>query len=515
LNEITELIKNYDVRLLKCKLSPFYFITKYCYTLAPQRKSKIELIPKWDYIELLIDNIHRDQNNLIEKSRQMTVSWISQAYNIWGLLFGNGYSALNLSRKEGLVDDSSHNSLFGKMRFIYKNLPEWMIEEQLGQYQPVDRLFKFLNVENKIRNNSIIGESANPDAGRSGNYKKVFADEFAFVNKSENVYSGFDEACPTGKNLISTPSWKGKKTCFYRLRQDALKQLNDYKIIRIHWIKHPERNKEWYKQACRGKTDDEIARELDIDWNVSVKGRILDRWNSNNHVVEYKYQKELPLDLDFDFGIGESPVSIGFSQDLPDNSLIYFKDLEYKKLSVAEIAPKLINELNDFLDLPTNLIYNFNKIENVNFDELERLRLEYLNKSGLKCIINQLRCFGDPSGKAKGATGKSWISEFEKWGFNIRYTFSPKLRDLEFGHLQLQRLVSQNKLLCTQDCTIIIDSLENYKRKTDSEGNVLDSQIVSDDWAKHRVDGIRYKVINTRCKEQFDERMLQQLPPGI
>lgn len=476
-------ISKHEFDLVRCEYDPVYFITKYCYTLDPKdAKHKTKLIPKWEYVITLIENIHANQNNLIEKTRQMIVSWITQAYNVWGLLFGNGYAALNLSRKEDLVDDKTHNSLFGKMRFIFEHLPEWMIEARFGEAVRSDGAIRYLRAQNERYDNSIIGESANIGAGRGGSFSKVFADEFGFVDRSESVYSSFDDACPTGKNLITTPPFKGKKCAFYRLREGSLRQINDFKIIRIHWTQHPYRNKEWYQKASQGKTDDEVARELDIDWNIAVKGRIYDRWDASKHIIKYQYQSVLPLDLDFDFGIGESPVSIGISQDLPDGKTVYFRDIEFYGLTVDEIMPKLTAQIE---------------------------KIGYTGK------FKNLRCWGDPSGKAKGATGKSWITEFRKYDIIIQYTTNQQKRDLEYGHLIVNKMIAQDQLLCTENCHITIDSLESYKRKTDTEGNVLDSMLISDDWAKHRADGIRYKAINTRLKKEFDYNQLENLPAGL
>jgi len=456
-----------DFDLVRCEYDPVYFITKYCYTIDNE-DSQIKLIPKYNYIIDLINDIHKPQDNLIEKSRRMTVSWITQAYNIWGLLFGKGYLALNVSRKENLVDDSTVNSLFGKMRFIYDHLPGWMIEAQMGQYLNSTTCIRYCRAKNDKRNNFVVGESANQEAGRGGGYSKLFGDEWGFVPKSETVYAAISDSCKNGKNLITTPPFLGKKCNFYRLRNDAIKGLNNYHLISIHWKQHPLRDQAWYKEQCRDKTKDEVARELDIDWNVSVKGRIYSAWNTDDHVVKYQYQPELPLDLDFDFGIGESPVSVGFSQELPSGETVYIRDAEYHGMSVDKIIPK-INEI--------------------------------LEEIGYKAPAERLRCWGDPAGKARGATGKSWISEFERFGIRIQYTTNAQDRDLEYGHQLMKNLIEKNKILCTAECATTIDSLENYKRKTDANGNVLDSGIVSDDWAKHRCDGIRYKMINLKGRK--------------
>ena len=238
-------ISQRDFDLVRCEYDPVYFITRYCYSLDTKDPiNKVKLIPNYAYISDLITNIHANQNNLIEKTRQMVVSWITQAYNVYGLLFGNGYSALNLSRKEDLVDDKTHNSLFGKMRFIFERIPAWMIEARFGKLVRVDEVIPYMRAKNTAHNNSIIGESANIGAGRGGSFTKVFADEFGFVERSSSVYSSFDDACPKGKNLVTTPPFKGKSCVFYRLREGSIDHSNNFKLIRIHWTQHPDRNKE-------------------------------------------------------------------------------------------------------------------------------------------------------------------------------------------------------------------------------------------------------------------------------
>jgi hypothetical protein len=460
------IVTNTSIECLHCTFDPVYFITNYCYTLDPHGKDKVVLVPKWDYIVYLIENIHKNQNNLIEKSRQMMVSWISQAYNVWGLLFGEGYTALNLSRKEDLVDNNQPDSLFGKMRFIWDKLPKRMVERQLGRYKPAKTAIRFLRAENRKRNNTITGESTNPDAGRGGTYLKIFADEFGFVDKDEIVYSAFNDACPNGKNLITTPPLKGRLCKFYKLKSSAA-----FNHVRIHWRQHPHRDDAWFHKVTQGRTPDEIARELEIDWDIAVKGRIFPNWRKDFGESKFSYNSELPLYIDFDFGIGDSPVSVGLSQDLPTGETIYLVDDEYFGFAVEQVVP-----------------------------EIKKL----LERVGYRGKIKDLKCYGDPTGKAKGATGKSWISEFARFGFDINYTTNSKKRDLEYGHLILNRMIYHKQLFCTPDCRKMLFTMENYRRN--------DNGMVIDDESKHRADGIRYKAINTRKDiEDYDKRLLNQI----
>lgn len=63
---------------------------------------------------------------LVEKSRQMGITWLVDAVFCYGFLFYN-HSYLIISRSEEEVDNGTEDSNFGKIRLILKNLPKWML----------------------------------------------------------------------------------------------------------------------------------------------------------------------------------------------------------------------------------------------------------------------------------------------------------------------------------------------------------------------------------------------------
>ena len=65
------------------------------------------------------------------------------------------------------------------------------------------------------------------------------------------------------------------------------------KYHRCHWTEHPLYTHEWYKWKIEGMTVEQIAQELEIDYNVALAGRVYKEFNpgKENNV----YEDNLPL----------------------------------------------------------------------------------------------------------------------------------------------------------------------------------------------------------------------------
>ena len=72
----------------------------------------------------------------------------------------------------------------------------------------------------------------------------------------------------------------------------------------LHWSLHPEKTEEWYEDQKNRMTPDEIARELDIEYNLSVSGRVFSAFNERKHLIElpYKINAHKPVYRIWDFG---------------------------------------------------------------------------------------------------------------------------------------------------------------------------------------------------------------------
>ena len=132
----------------------------------------------WPHLLELIDELDKaivgGYNIIIEKSRDMGISWTMMAWQMHRTLFTEGWMSLNISRKETEVEDpgKTPKSLFGRLDFMYSRLPIYL-------KMRVDN--PFLAFKCKSNNSYISGESANENAGRDMQYSFILVDEAGMI----------------------------------------------------------------------------------------------------------------------------------------------------------------------------------------------------------------------------------------------------------------------------------------------------------------------------------------------
>ena len=168
--------------LHKC-LGLHYFATHYASTrhehldeVDEEKAPGPELIPDWPFVRAVFDAFDPPRDVIVEKSRDMMLSWLSMATACHDLLFRVNRAVMTMSRIEDLVDDggesSTVDSLHGKIRFIYMRLPAFLRET-------VTMTFKYLSIRCSETESHIKGFSATPNAGRGPKWKRAILDEFA------------------------------------------------------------------------------------------------------------------------------------------------------------------------------------------------------------------------------------------------------------------------------------------------------------------------------------------------
>lgn len=354
-------------KILQYKYDPILFLSEQCRTVSDVdppngrfRVTTLDLVPVQQELvrkmvvideendEFFIDDVH------IEKSRQMGGSWIlSSVLGVWAPMFWPAVSGLFISRKEDEVDDggqkSTVKSLFGKVRFVYEHLDEW-----LKDYNPFE--FKFLRIQ--ASNGSwLMGESANPNAGRGGTFKFVLADEWAFVPQSEAVYSAISRACPRGKILNSTPFGTGNN--YARIKRQHQKGIDTgYKFVRMHWSQYPlyargihvdERTGKltspWYESQIKTMTPEQVARELEISYSSSMSGMVYPEFNieldvmpdDKAYIADYSPAKG-PIYIGWDFGLND-PTALILIQKNELGGYDVFNELELEGQPIENFVP--------------------------------------------------------------------------------------------------------------------------------------------------------------------------------
>jgi len=135
------------------------------------------LFPKQgDCINWLRDRWLGRQDGLIEKSRDMGLSWVCVAFAVWMILFHPGTVVGFGSRKEEYVDDlSDPKSLFWKARMFIGLLPA----EFKPQGWDAKKDAPFMAIRNRENGAFIVGE-AGDNIGRGNRTAVYFKDESAF-----------------------------------------------------------------------------------------------------------------------------------------------------------------------------------------------------------------------------------------------------------------------------------------------------------------------------------------------
>jgi hypothetical protein len=225
------------------------------------------------------------QDRLIEKSRDMGVSWI--VILVFELLWLNpsgGYDFLLGSRIEDYVDKKGDmRTLFEKARYNLYRLPVWLQPKDFSS-KTHDNFMRLINPET---GSSITGESNNASFSTGGRYAAILLDEFAkWENNDDKAWTSSGDASPC-RVAVSTP-W-GAAGKFYDLAHD-----DKIKKHTLHWSLHPEKRlglycvypkpvrsaevvdenhwvglrSVWYDQQTLGRTrtGSDIAQELDIDY---------------------------------------------------------------------------------------------------------------------------------------------------------------------------------------------------------------------------------------------------------
>jgi hypothetical protein len=251
-----------------CANDIIYWVNLYAATYDPRKNpSTIPFLtyPYEDQLLLdLVDCIANQKDLLIEKSRDMGVSWCVLLAFTWFWQFkGEGYDFLVGSRKEQYIDQIGNMStLLEKVRFLIRNQPKWLRPKGFD-FKSHSNYLKIVNPETKA---IITGEATNNNFSRSGRFRAIMLDEFAFWECDKQAWRASADSSNC-RIVVSTP-------CGYNNKFSELRHSGAIKITTLHWKLHPEKDQAWYDNECQRRNHDsvEIAQELDINYEGSEEG---------------------------------------------------------------------------------------------------------------------------------------------------------------------------------------------------------------------------------------------------
>lgn len=263
LAEVDEALRR--VETPKCAKDICYFVDRYCKTYDPRLLAEgksatidFKLFPKQrEYLLWIDDKVRNRKSGLVEKSRDMGITWLSCAYALHGLLFKPGFSAGFGSRKLDLVDRKMDmNSILEKIRFMHRQLPSYLQDPNFS-----DAYCRITNGEG-----SVIGEGGD-DIGRGGRTTVFFVDEAAYIEHYDRVEAALSQNTDT---VIEISTHNGVGTRFFQKRNEGRVD-----VFVFDWRDDPRKTQEWYDRK-KEETDSSIfAQEVDRNAMASLTNTVI------------------------------------------------------------------------------------------------------------------------------------------------------------------------------------------------------------------------------------------------
>lgn len=209
-------------------------------------------------VDWIVQRWKQREDGLIEKSRDMGVSWLCVGVAVWMWLFQEGTVIGFGSRKEEYVDQiGDPKSLFWKIRHFIGMLPV--------EFRPVgwnaDHHAPHMRILNPENESSIIGE-AGDNIGRGNRTSIYFKDESAFYEHAQAIDSALSQTSNC-KIDVSTPNGSGNP--FYRKRHGG-----KIAVFVFDWRDDPRKDAKWYERQCAILDDVIVAQEIDRNYESSV-----------------------------------------------------------------------------------------------------------------------------------------------------------------------------------------------------------------------------------------------------
>ncbi len=250
----------------------------------------------------LNEAIENGEDLLVEKSRDMGLSWLICLVFEYRWLFHSGQQFLIGSRNFGSADTKGDlATLMEKCRFNLREQPSNMLPAGFD-FRKHDVSGRLMNPQN---GNTIIAEAATENFARGGRYTAVLLDEFAFWAWADGAYAaaGQSSLC---RLVVSTPN--GRKNRF------ALERFSEMTaVLTLHWSLHPFKDRVWYEVQKKRLLKHEIARELDISYEYSNRDRVYEEFTAQ-HIAKVAYNPDLEVLRSWDFGY-HTPAVLALQRD--------------------------------------------------------------------------------------------------------------------------------------------------------------------------------------------------------
>ena len=246
------------------------FITDWGMTFDPRNTERnIEsiipfiLFPRQrEFINEMYNSWRAGNPMIVEKSRDMGVSWLCVAFFCsLAIFYRNSVFGFG-SRKEELVDRRGDmGSLLEKGRMFIENLP---VEFRGGFERSKHSKEKYILIPNT---NSVIKGESGDNIGRGDRTSAYCVDEAAHIERAQLLEASLSNT--TNFRIdVSTP--KGMGNVFAEKRFSG-----KYNVFTFRWQDDPRKDESWYNKKKLELDPVTFAQEIDLDYSGSVEGVLI------------------------------------------------------------------------------------------------------------------------------------------------------------------------------------------------------------------------------------------------
>lgn len=221
------------------------------------------LFPKQrDWVAYVIRKWRSQEPGLIEKSRDMGVTWLAIGLACTLCIFHEGLTIGFGSRKGEYVDKiGNYKPILPKGRMFMEHLPQ----EFRGQYLPW-RDAPFMRISFPDTGSIITGEGGD-DIGRGDRASIYFVDEAAHLERPELVEASLSQ---TTNCRVDMSSVRGMSNPFAQKRWGG-----KIEPFIFDWRDDPRKDEAWYEKQ-KGILDPVVvAQEIDRDYSASMRGIVI------------------------------------------------------------------------------------------------------------------------------------------------------------------------------------------------------------------------------------------------
>ena len=274
------------------------------------------------------------EDGLVEKSRDMGVSWLCVAIAVWMWLFFPGVVVGFGSRKEEYVDKiGDPKSLFWKARQFINLLPVEFRPQGWSETKHAPHM-RILNPDN---GSSIVGESGD-NIGRGNRTSIYFKDESAFYEHPEAIDAALSQTSNC-KIDVSTPNGAGNP--FYRKAHGG-----KIKKFVFDWHDDPRKDEVWYQKQVDTLDPVIVAQEIDRNYESSISNAFI----HSSHVLAAQMRGAADVQVQGGLRVGVDVARFGDDKSVISlrRGRLLMKQEVLSKLDVVQVASRVRQEITAY-----------------------------------------------------------------------------------------------------------------------------------------------------------------------